>query len=188
MSLYRAHGLQNPTGEGLEEYVLDTFTRMYAKLEETRSLVRPSRFFEMRYEDLVCDPAGQMRSLYKHLELNGFEDVLPHIEQYLARVAGYQTNSYELPADKREMVARHWGSVIRQYGYAREAKPVVKPVESAPAPAAAAPHVFDPEPRPVFPVPPVPTPISFSRDRSAVAELRPTDLQSAYRNGITPRS
>jgi hypothetical protein len=188
MSLYRAHGLQNPSGKGLEEYVLDTFTRMYAKLEQTRSLIPPSRFFEMRYEDLVRDPVGQMRALYEHLELGGFDNVLPKMEQYLVQVAGYQTNHYELPEDKRELVANHWGKVIRQYGYSREAKPVVKPVETAPTPVAAAPHVFVPEPRPVFPISPVPAPISFSRDRSAAAELRPTDLQPAYRNGITPRS
>jgi hypothetical protein len=180
--------LQNPTGEGLEEYVHDTFTRMYAKLEETRSLIPPSRFFEMRYEDLVRDPVGQMESLYDHLTLGGFERVLPRIEQYLAQVAGYQTNRYEMPADKREMVARRWGRVIRQYGYARESKPVVKPVESAPTPVAAAAHVLVAEPRPVFPISAVPVPISLPRDRSAAAELRPTDLQPAHRNGMKPRS
>jgi len=188
MSLYHAHGLQNPTGEGLEEYVLDTFTRMYTKLEETRSLIRPSRFFEMRYEDLVRDPVGQMRSLYDQLKLSGFEEVLPRIEQYLTQVAGYQTNRYELPADKRELVTRRWGEVIRQYGYAREAKPVVKPVENDPTPVNGVPHVAVAEPRPVFPSSSVAPPISFPRDRSAAAELRSTDVQPGYRNGTKPRS
>jgi hypothetical protein len=189
MSLYRTHGLQIPTGEGLEEHVLTTFTHLYAKLEQTRSLIHPSRFFEMRYEDLVRDPVGQMRALYDHLQLDGFETLLPRMEQYLSRVAGYQTNHYELPAEKRALVLRRWGEVIRRYGYAREAKPAAKPVETAAPPAAVpVPHVLTPEPRPVFPSPAISPPISFPRDRTAAAELRQADLPVGFRNGVGPRS
>jgi hypothetical protein len=189
MSLYRAHGLQSPTCEGLDEYVLATFTRMYAKLEDTRSLVRPDRFFEIRYEDLVRDPIGQMGALYSHLQLGGFANVRPRIEHYLGEVAGYQTNRYELSAEMGELVTRRWGEIIRRYGYAPEAKPAAKPIEpAAPLAAVAPPHVSIPEQRPVFPSASVPAPISFPRDRSAAAELRPADLRPGHRNGVSPRS
>jgi hypothetical protein len=127
-SLYRVHGLQTPTFAGLEEYVYQTFTDMYAKLEQTRSLIAPSRFYELRYEELVRDPVGQMRLLYDHLSLGGFEEVVPRLERYLAEVAGYQTNRYDLPADVRAEITRRWGAVITRYDYAP------KPVKSAPEP------------------------------------------------------
>jgi len=62
-SLYETQGLQRPTFAGLEDYVFQTFTFMYDRLEEGRKLVDPSRFFELKYEDLVRDPVGQMRAL-----------------------------------------------------------------------------------------------------------------------------
>src|SRR5262249_52266987 len=95
-SLYRRHGLQRPTFAGLEEQVFQTFTRLYGGLEEGRKLVDPARFYELRYEELIRDPVGEMRALYEHLGLGGFDRVLPRLERYLASIAGYETNRYQL--------------------------------------------------------------------------------------------
>jgi hypothetical protein len=120
-SLYRTHGLQRPTFAGLEEYVTTTFCRLYAKLEETRGLVRPERFFELRYEDLVRDPMGQMEALYAQLELGEFERVRPRLEEYLAKLTGYETNRYTLTPQQQTTITERWGEVIRRYGYAAPA-------------------------------------------------------------------
>jgi hypothetical protein len=119
-SLYRTHGLQPPTFAGLEEHVYNTFVRLYDRLEQTRGLVDPARFYELRYEDLIRDPVGQTRALYEHLGLGGFERVLPRLQSYLARVAGYETNRYQLTPEQRAEITRRWGAVIRRYGYAAE--------------------------------------------------------------------
>ena len=59
-SLGRTHGLQKSTEAGLEEYVLDTFVRVYDRLEEGKGLIPPGRFYELRYEDLVRNPVEQL--------------------------------------------------------------------------------------------------------------------------------
>src|SRR5437588_3209592 len=79
-SLYETQGLQRPTFAGLEDYVFQTFTFMYDRLEEGRKLVDPSRFFELKYENLVRDPVGQMGALYEALQLGGFDSYLAHLE------------------------------------------------------------------------------------------------------------
>jgi hypothetical protein len=117
-SLYETHGLQRPTFAGLEDYVLRTFTHLYDKIEEARALLPPSRFFEVRYEDLTRDPVGRLRALYEQLELGDFENLRPHLEKYLERTAGYATNRYRLTPEQRAAVTEHWGPVIRHYGYA----------------------------------------------------------------------
>jgi hypothetical protein len=119
-SLYETHGLQRPTFAGLEEQVFTTFTHLYQKLEETRHLVEPSRFYELRYEDLVRDPVGEMRKLYDHLKLGGFDRLLPRLQAYLAANSTYQTNRYRLTPELRAEITRRWGEVIRRYGYAEE--------------------------------------------------------------------
>jgi len=116
-SLYRAHGLQRPTFEGLDEKVLSTYVDLYRKLDEGRDLVDPSRFYELRYEELIADPEGQLRLLYEHLRLGGFEEYRPRLRQYFAEHANYATNSYELPDEQRAIVTERWGEVIDRYGY-----------------------------------------------------------------------
>lgn len=118
--LYRTHGLQRPRFEGLEEYVLETFARMHEKLEETRPLVDPSRFCDLRYEDLVRDPIGQMEALYDHLGLEEFDRVRPAMEEYLESVADYQPNRYELSPEQRAEVTQRWAPYFARYGYSGE--------------------------------------------------------------------
>ena len=119
-SLYSHQGLQHPTFEGLEDYVFDNFLHMYDKLEEVRPLVDPSRFYELRYEDLVQDPIKQVCAIYEHLELGDFAQVLPKLKQYVANTADYKTNRYELPPKLRDTITQRWGHVIRRYGYAQD--------------------------------------------------------------------
>ena len=116
-SLYRKHGLQRPTFAGLEEYVFTTFRRVYDKLDEGCKLLAPSRFYEMRYEDLTRDPVGQMRALYEHLDLGGFDQVLPRLEEYRKSTSGYETNRYELSPEVEREITRRWGDVIQRLGY-----------------------------------------------------------------------
>lgn len=117
---HKYHGLQVPRYEGLEEYVFTTFQRMYEAFEEDRDLVEPGRLCDVRYEDLVQDPVGQMRRIYEQLGLEGFEQARPGIEQYLARTADYQPNRYELPPELRAEISRRWKPYFERYAYAPE--------------------------------------------------------------------
>lgn len=116
-SLYRTHGLQTPTFAGLEEQVYATYLRLYDRIEEGRQRVDPARFHELRYEELVRDPVTQMRALYEHLGLGGFDACLPRLREYLASVAGYETNRYQLTPEQRAEIARRWAPVFERYDY-----------------------------------------------------------------------
>jgi hypothetical protein len=119
-SLYLTHGLQTPTFAGLEEQVFATFNHLYDRLEEGRRSVPSRRFHEMRYEDLLHDPLGEMRKLYDGLELGEFEKVLPRLKEYLNANTDYKTNRYNpLPPELHDEITRRWDKVIRQYGYER---------------------------------------------------------------------
>jgi hypothetical protein len=115
--LYGIHGLQRPSWQGLQEYILETFVQMYDRLEEGKRLIPPGRFHELRYEDLVRDPIGQLRALYGALDLGDFEPARPNVEAHLAGLKDYVTNRYVLTADERRAITRRWEAIIRQYGY-----------------------------------------------------------------------
>lgn len=116
-TLFRTHGLQKPTNEGVEEMVLSIFTRMYDKLEEGKKLLDPKQFYELRYEDLTRDPVHELRKVYDHFQLGGFNAFLPRLQEYLATIKGYETNRYQLSDQERETITKRWGSVIERYGY-----------------------------------------------------------------------
>jgi hypothetical protein len=116
-SLYSQQSLQTPHLNGLEEYVFETFSRMHAKLEATRHLVDDDHFYQLRYEDLVRDPVREMRALYDHLGLGEFDELRPRLDNYLASVAGYETNRYELKPEMRRRIRQRWGEIIKRYGY-----------------------------------------------------------------------
>lgn len=116
-TLYAMHCLQTPDNEGIEEHVYTTYLRLYERLEEGKKLLAPGQFFELRYEDLVRDPAGELRRLYDALNLDGFDRFLPRLEAYLATIKGYETNRWTLTPEQRAEITRRWGDVIRRYGY-----------------------------------------------------------------------
>jgi hypothetical protein len=117
-SLHTKQGLQHPTFAGLSESVLDTFVAMHARLEETRKLIPPGRFCELRYEDLLSDPLGQVEEVYRALELGDFEPARKATDAYLAGAKNYETNQYELSPVEHDAVTRRWGHIVRRYGYA----------------------------------------------------------------------
>lgn len=116
-SLYETLGLQRPNCRGLEEQVLSRFERMYHRLRETRTQISPARICDVRYEDLIADPVGQMRNVYRQLELGGFEAIQPRVEAFAARGKSYRTNRYQLCDVTRQLVLNRWGPLMADYGY-----------------------------------------------------------------------
>ncbi len=117
-TLYRVLGLQQPTFAGLEAQVFDNYLHMFNTVEATRCLLDPSRFYELRYEDLVQDPVGHVCAIYDHLTLGDVSQVLPKLQQYVTDTAGYQTNRYTLSLALRDTITERLGHVLRRYGYA----------------------------------------------------------------------
>jgi hypothetical protein len=117
-SLGRTHGLQSVRDERrIREKVFAEFRVIYDRLEEARALIPPGRFHEMRYEQLVKDPVGEMRKVYEAVGLGEFETVRPRLEEFARDWADYETNKYQLTDADRAEVAARWGDVIRRYGY-----------------------------------------------------------------------
>lgn len=120
--LYRSQGLQAPNFDTLSEQVFATFTRMYDALERDRAQIPAGQFHELRYEELVRDPLTALREVYERLDLGDFSVTEPKVREHLAGTASYQPNRYrELAPGLRDEITRRWGSVIRHYGYDRQA-------------------------------------------------------------------
>ncbi|MBY0527151.1 MAG: sulfotransferase [Gemmataceae bacterium] len=118
-AMWNRTSLQSPPFPGRDEFILATYPLLMDRLEAGRRLVDPSRFHELRYEDLVLDPIGQVQAVYEHLDLGGFERVKPRLERYLEGLGSYRANTHEASAAFDAEITSRWGRFIDHYGYGR---------------------------------------------------------------------
>ena len=115
--LDEAQSLQIPNHEGLEQYVLDAFKRMYGSFEQGRKQLQPGQIYDLHYEQLVEDPVRELRKAYEHLELNDFDSVTPKLEAFAGRKREYRTNRYQLSPSSEQEILQNWGDFATRYGY-----------------------------------------------------------------------
>jgi omega-hydroxy-beta-dihydromenaquinone-9 sulfotransferase len=111
--------LQRNDLSGLEERALGQYEELFDAFFEQRSLIPAGRMHEMAYEKLEADPLGELRALYEHLQLGGFDTVEPNLRGYLNSIAGYQKNKFS-PIEPRwkTEIARRWQRCFDEWGYA----------------------------------------------------------------------
>ncbi|MEE2705852.1 MAG: sulfotransferase [Planctomycetota bacterium] len=139
-SLFATQAMQVPNHcDWLEDFVLDTFDRLYDAYHSQRELLKPDQIAEVRYEELVTDPIGRLRTIYENLELSGFEELRPLVEEYVAEHSDYQPNRHHLDETTRAKVADRWDWYLREYGYPEpsqtaDAEPIPAPSQQRPGP------------------------------------------------------
>ncbi len=116
-SLVDTQALQLPKKLDFQQAVLTGFANMNDTVERQKSLVDPSRFIQIRYEDLVRDAPATMRHIYDRFNLPGFDDYLPKLEEHLRGTAGYKPNRHRLDADTYHTINNRWGKHIELQGY-----------------------------------------------------------------------
>jgi hypothetical protein len=120
-SLQTAQGLQLPENEDLDEFIFDAFERMYRGFDQQRDSIQPNRICDVRYEDLVQDPIGQLERIYDHLELGDFGPVREALEEFVERQRDYKPNRHdELEPEIKAEIRRRWGGYVKRYGYSEK--------------------------------------------------------------------
>jgi hypothetical protein len=117
-SLDAGQGLQVDRGERLEQYVFECFEQMYAAFERDRATLAPGRLHEVRYEDLVADPVGQIERAYDALALGEFSAMREALAQEAASRKSYRAGTYKHDPRIVAEIARRWRPFIERYGYA----------------------------------------------------------------------
>jgi omega-hydroxy-beta-dihydromenaquinone-9 sulfotransferase len=110
-------GLQVPDPARLKQYVLDNYVQIYRSFEQSRHKIHPDRICQIRYEDLVADPVGQMQIIYEHLDLATFDSVRPALESFAVASSKFETNRLRTSSEDAQIVERHWGEFVESFGY-----------------------------------------------------------------------
>ncbi len=118
--LFSNQALHNPLLPGddwLRDYVFDVFEQIFEAYERDRALIPPGRLVESRYEELVADPKGTLRRIYREIDLGPFEPAEPAVTASLEARRGYRRNVNRVNAADRDLIVRRWGSYMERFGY-----------------------------------------------------------------------
>jgi len=113
------YGLEHCSDLQLEQFIFSAYKVHQEKLCEGMERCEPGCIAELRYEDLVEDPLGQISRIYSTLNLGDFTAVRPRVEEYLTRVSSHQRNRLRLSRSQKERIDCVWGEILqrRKYGW-----------------------------------------------------------------------
>jgi omega-hydroxy-beta-dihydromenaquinone-9 sulfotransferase len=115
----RASCLQKPRSpEEIDAWIIGRYKTLYNAFFEERDLIPERQFHEIRFEDLERDPVAQMRGLYEHLGIPGFEEFRPSLENDVRSRSSYRKNEYQaLRAALRREISQAWRRSFDEWNY-----------------------------------------------------------------------
>ncbi len=116
-SLLPKLALQPYALDSAEQAILEGYPRMMTQLAADTADLPPERFVTLRFEALESSPLEQLESIYRQLELPGFDTARPLFAAYLETVHDYRKGRHDFPPECIAKVDRHWSAEIRALGY-----------------------------------------------------------------------
>ena len=110
--------LQHCSQKEIEQIIVNDNALILRKYLSERGLIPTGNLVEIAFDDLEKKPLDTMESTYHTLGLEGFEEALPHMKEYLDSVRKYRRNTYRpLPKALRERIQTEWGFWFEEFGY-----------------------------------------------------------------------
>jgi omega-hydroxy-beta-dihydromenaquinone-9 sulfotransferase len=114
----RATRLQEARSLDVDAWIIRRYWVMYDAFFEEKPLIPEGQFHEIRFEDLERDPVAEMRGLYEHLGIPGFEESRPSLEDYVRSRSSYRKNEYQvLPTSLRREISQAWRRSFDEWNY-----------------------------------------------------------------------
>jgi len=115
--------LQHCDQREIEDLILESNGRILRKYLSDRVLIPEGRLVEIAFDTLEKDPLKTMEHMYTSLGLDGFDNALPYLCEYLDSVTHYQRNTYRLlPQHLLQRIQKEWAFWFEEFGYRPDSK------------------------------------------------------------------
>lgn len=101
----------------LNKFILNSYRDIYEKYYKDKKLVPKHNLVEIKYEDFIADPITFIKQIYDKLNLEGFEEALPEIEEYLTSEKDYERHKYNISLKDKQMIYSYLHTIIDKMGY-----------------------------------------------------------------------
>ena len=116
-TIFSENGFAVPNQTGWEESVLGMLELSFETVARDRQKLAPNQFHELRLEDLERDILGELKSVYDHLELPGFEHLEAKIKPQLETLQKHKKNEFKLDEAIQKRVYERMRPVFERYDY-----------------------------------------------------------------------
>lgn len=106
-----------PPFDEVEDLMMDLYSRMFRKYLKERSCIPKGNLVEIKYEDLLQDPAQTIEHIYSELNLEGFAESKAAFDTYIKNQGKYNGESYIISDEVRTKIDKRWGFVKEAFGY-----------------------------------------------------------------------
>jgi hypothetical protein len=112
-----AWGLQATDRGRVARHIIDSYPRLMNAFFDQRHVLGDERIVEVAFRDLQGDPLGTLATIYRHLDLDGFDEAAPRFREYLESQRNYKKNTLELTDGERRHIGERWASIFSRLGY-----------------------------------------------------------------------
>ena len=113
--------LQKPKYD-LDEFLLENYQILESYYHEKKILIQKNNLVEVRYENLVKNPLGELERIYFTLAFPGFEEAKKKFEDYLKSVGDYKVHKYTFSEEEKIKIYSKMNFIIDKYGYEKPIK------------------------------------------------------------------
>ncbi len=117
--LFAEFALQSYDHIDIDETVFSVYERMMSVLSADSRELAPPDFVELRYEELDRDGLSALETIYRSLEIPGFDSARGVFERYLASVKQFEKNRFDYSAEDARKVEARLGGFIEKGRYRR---------------------------------------------------------------------
>ena len=117
--VFEIYALQTWDEEDMQQTILENYREMYEKFDRDRHLIPDNHLIEIRYEDFIQEPMGHMERIYAALQLEGYKEAKPFLQEYADSQKTYRPNRHLLSSGFVKKVNAYWGHIVDRFGYHR---------------------------------------------------------------------
>lgn len=105
--------------EKVEEDMSNIYLNHLDVYERDRKTVPEGQLHEVRFEDLAENPVEELKKLYEHLNLPGYDNLVENMQPYLKDQKSYKKNKFEMDAAQEKKIYERWQKAFEMLGYNR---------------------------------------------------------------------
>lgn len=108
---------QHIDSETLDNYILNTYQKLYSTFLEDKHLIPEENLIEFGYTDFIDNPVTMIKKIYDHLRISSFNEAKKNFVSYANKHKNYKASSYDFTDNEKQKIFSHWKEMFEAYQY-----------------------------------------------------------------------
>lgn len=116
-TMMMVNSLEPPRGLTAFEDTCLLYEKCIRRYEETKSQIPAGQLHELRFEELEAEPIACLETIYDRLQLPGWEELRPAVEEQVTSLRAHQKNRLSLDEQTKQGISERFRWIFELYGY-----------------------------------------------------------------------